>query len=119
MITFAIRFFFYSSISFVLLSIPVNKKPMFYYVSSFTAPILRPIFNSTHQAISSVIDEGASIGKQLFSGSSTPRGDKKVFADRVHTKLAAPKKNKKPSKNRGLSHDVSNQDKETIKSLFQ
>ncbi len=69
-----IKFFLAFCISFVLLSIPVQERPIFYYLNQWAKPITQELFNSSKSAIIDGVKETKVIGKKMFNN-SIPKED--------------------------------------------
>jgi hypothetical protein len=63
MIKFTIAF----CLSFVLLSIPVQKKPLFYYLNNWAAPITGEIFSQSKSVLIKGVKEGKNFSKKIFN----------------------------------------------------
>jgi nicotinamide mononucleotide adenylyltransferase len=69
-----IKFFIAFSFSFVLLSIPIQEKPIFYYLNEWARPITKEIFSSSRSAILEGVKETKTIGKKMFNN-TRPKED--------------------------------------------
>lgn len=56
-------------ISFIILSYPINERPLFYHLSSATDSYTTIILNHVNTFFHNSIKSGKSLGKQLFSNS--------------------------------------------------
>jgi len=54
-------------LSFVLLSIPIQRKPLFYYLNDWAAPITGEIFDNSKSVLIKGVKEGKSFGKKIFN----------------------------------------------------
>ena len=61
--------------SFVLLSIPIQQKPMFYYLNDWASPITQEIFSSSKQALMKGVKSTKKIGNKMFNN-TRPEQDK-------------------------------------------
>ena len=61
-----IRFLFYFSISFLVLSIPINKKQLFYYLDQLTTSYTRPAFNKARTFIEKQLYERKVLGVKII-----------------------------------------------------
>ena len=78
MITFTLKFLVFFSLSFLILTIPVNGKKLFNIIDNFTAPMTMLI----HKNVKNTAD----LGKQLFVNSK-PRHT--IYNDHIRKKQAA------------------------------
>ena len=69
-----IKFFLAFCLSFVFLSIPIQDKPIFYYLNQWAEPITSEIFNSSKSAIIEGVKETKVISKKMFNNTK-PKGD--------------------------------------------
>jgi hypothetical protein len=62
-----IKFTIAFCLSFVLLSIPVQKKPLFYYLNDWAAPITGEIFDHSKSVLIKGVKDGKTFGKKIFN----------------------------------------------------
>lgn len=72
-------------LSYVLLSIPVSNRPLFYHLTKITGPIGGDIHKSISKSVKRSVSKTKDLGTQLFESSAPP----KVFDDRVKRKQSA------------------------------
>jgi len=70
LLKFAITF----SVSFLLLSIPVQRKPLFYYLNDWASPVTKEIFTGSRSVLLDGVKKGKKIGSKLFNN-TIPEGD--------------------------------------------
>ncbi len=92
---FILKFFFYFTISFIILCVPVSQKNIFYYLDKAAAPYTEEIFS----VIRSKAIEGKKIGENFFNN-STPK-----VSDSVNSSYSSTKK--KNNLEEQLEHDHS------------
>jgi len=63
----ALKFLIAFCVSFVFLSIPVQNKPIFYYLNGWASPITEEIFSGSKQVLLDGVREGKTFGKKLFN----------------------------------------------------
>jgi hypothetical protein len=61
--------------SFLLLSIPVQRKPLFYYLNQWAKPITNEVFSGSKEAILKGVKSSKSFSHKLFNN-SVPEADK-------------------------------------------
>lgn len=69
-----IKFFIAFCVSFVLLSIPIQEKPVFYYLNQWAEPITQEIFSSSKKVIIDGVKETKVISKKMFNNTK-PKED--------------------------------------------
>lgn len=84
-----IRFLFYFVVSFFILSFPIGKQKMFYYIDTVTAPILGPAYK-TVSTVSKEKFYDIKIWAMGFIGNSQDTKYKTGSIDKITTKLSAP-----------------------------
>lgn len=70
MLKFLITFCF----SFLLLSIPVQKKPLFYYLNSWAEPITNEVFSGSKDVLLEGVKKSKSFGQKIFNN-TVPQKD--------------------------------------------
>ncbi len=97
MIWFTIKSLCYFVISFLILSISINKNSLFGHISSIVGPVGNDIAKSIGKGVSRTIDKSSEIGGDLFDNS--PKSKSKSYAKkrkRIQQELI------KPSEKEGL-----------------
>ena len=110
-----IRFTIAFSLTFIILSIPWNKKTLFYHLSSVTAPMTNMVFNSITDNAKNTINKTKDISKDLFTKSKT------THTDRVQkTNSAIRKENKyyKPYAEQ-VREEISHEDREQLNKIIK
>lgn len=69
-----IKFFIAFSVSFVFLSIPIQSKPIFYYLNQWASPITSEIFTSSKKVLIEGVHETKVISKKMFNN-TRPKQD--------------------------------------------
>lgn len=95
-----IRFCFYFTLSFFILSFPMGEKKLFYYIDTVTSPILAP----TYKKVSTVSKEkfyDLKIWAMGIIGSS-----KTAAIDNVSTSYAAPVRDTVPDKDEKIAQRI-------------
>lgn len=72
------KFFICFCVSFVLLSIPVQRKPLFFYLNEWASPITSEIFSSSRDVILDSIQKSKKVGTKLFN--NTKPGNEDVIS---------------------------------------
>ena len=86
----ALRFLISFLISFMILSIPIGKKPLFSHAHKFLAPYTGQLFNQTSSMMDEVLKKGANKTKMFFTNSTPhPSPQKKENIDKVDSSLSA------------------------------
>ena len=80
MIKFCITFCF----SFLLLSVPLNKKPLFFYLERWARPVTDKVFKNSTIVFWESIEDSKEFGKKIFSNSLPKNGH-----DQVQTKSSS------------------------------
>lgn len=70
MLKFAIAFCF----SFLILSIPVQNQPLFYYLNDWASPITKEVFTGTKNTLLDGVKKTKKVGSKLFNN-TTPKKD--------------------------------------------
>lgn len=65
-----LKFLISFCVSFVLLSIPVQNKPLFFYLNSWAKPITQEIFADSKDVLLKGVRQGKSFGKKLFNNTA-------------------------------------------------
>ena len=78
MIWFTIKFFCAFIVSFLLLSINVSKKPLFYHLKDLVGPLGSDISESVSRSFDRTVDKSSDLGKSLFDNSA-PKGNSKAL----------------------------------------
>ncbi|MEC7274992.1 MAG: hypothetical protein VXV96_01630 [Bdellovibrionota bacterium] len=61
--------------SFLLLSIPVQEKPLFYYLNTWAQPITEEVFSGSREALLDGVKKGKSFSTKIFNN-TIPKEDK-------------------------------------------
>lgn len=69
-----IKFFIAFCVSFVFLSIPIQNKPIFYYLNQWASPITTELFTSSRKALIDGVQETKVISKKMFNN-TRPKED--------------------------------------------
>ncbi len=77
-----IKFVIAFCLSFVILSIPIQRKPAFYYLNNWAAPITGEIFDTSKSALLKGVKDGKNFGKKVFNNT-------KPGLDRISTKSSS------------------------------
>lgn len=93
MFTMIFKFIISFAISFIILTIPVNNKSLFYHISSVTGPIGIGVSKKIGHKISEGIDTTKDLSKKLFINSEPPKNP--VIRDLIQRKQAAIAKKRK------------------------
>lgn len=78
MIWFTIKFVAYFVISFLLLSITINKSTIFNHLNDLVGPVGNDIKESLSKGIDRTIDKSTHVSKELFDNSK-PKGTSKKY----------------------------------------
>lgn len=70
----ALKFLISFCVSFVVLSIPVQQKPLFYYLNRWAEPITQEIFTGSKEVLIEGVKQSKTFGKKLFNNTA-PAGD--------------------------------------------
>ena len=113
-------------ISYIILTIPLNGKSIFYHLNKMTGPIGVNVSESIKKNISTSFNKTQKIGKQLFINSNPPN-DPEIH-DQIKRKQAAIAKKRKsfltskqPTENIEKSHqeELTHQDIEQLDKLIE
>lgn len=85
MLSMTIKFSIAFILSFIILSVPFSKRPLFYHLSKLTGPIGGDIKQSISKSVKRSVDKSQELGSQLFSNSEPP----KIFDDRIKSKQSS------------------------------
>ena len=97
-----IKFLFYFSISFILLSIPIKKRQLFYHLDQLATPYTYPIFNKTRNFIQEQLSERKIFGMKIIDLPKSDGSNKmlKIFSN---SKTPTPSQMTSLQKNEGVS----------------
>ncbi len=70
MITILIKLTFYFTLSFLVLSIPLENNTIFSQLNKITSPYTAPVFAQIKLALNKGVDDGTTFAKRIFSNSS-------------------------------------------------
>lgn len=73
-----IKFFLYFCLSFLLLSIPVEKKQLFYHLDQLTISYTRPLFEKTKNFMAKQMKNTTILGINLFPSSKKKQLEKEL-----------------------------------------
>lgn len=85
MIKFCIAFCF----SFLLLSLPLNKKPLFFYLDDWAKPFTSRVFKHTQIVFLESVEDGKTFGKKIFNNSLPESESTSQKGDTIQTKSSA------------------------------
>jgi len=71
----ALKFVISFCLSFLLLSIPVQNKPLFFYLYGWAQPITEEVFSGSKEVLLNGVKQSKNFGKKLFSNTA-PSTDK-------------------------------------------
>ena len=66
----ALKFMISFCFSFLLLSIPVQKKPLFFYLNQWAQPITEEIFTGSKDVLLNGVKQSKTFGKKLFNNTA-------------------------------------------------
>lgn len=69
-----LKFFITFCVSFLLLSIPVQKKPLFYYLNDWARPITEEVFAGSKDVLLKGVKKSKNFSQKLFNN-TTPESD--------------------------------------------
>lgn len=69
-----LKFLITFSISFLLLSIPVQKKPLFYYLNQWAEPITNEVFSGSKEVLLEGVKKSKTFSQKLFNN-TVPKED--------------------------------------------
>ncbi len=100
-----LKFFLAFCISFVLLSIPIQEKPIFYYLNQWAQPITSEIFSSSKSAIIEGVKETKVIGKKMFNNTK-PKADEISVTSSSVNRSSKPKHIQKQADEEEINHEI-------------
>ena len=63
---FVLKFFLYFTLSFVILSVPIEKKPVFFYLHEWVKPYMGDFYESFSKIDNSLLKKGKILGEKIF-----------------------------------------------------
>lgn len=81
----ALKFMISFCVSFLVLSIPVQQKPLFFYLNQWAQPITEEIFSGSKDALLQGVKQSKTFGKKLFNNTA-PSSDNISFQSSSVTK---------------------------------
>lgn len=106
---FIFKFIFNFSVSFILLSIPVNKKPVFSHLYDFTKPYTQRIIGFSEEAFQTIYVDVSAILKKSYSN-STPSA---LEEDSLNLSASASEEIE------SHAESYTDEEKEALKKIFQ
>jgi len=85
-----IKFFIAFCVSFVFLSIPIQNKPIFYYLNQWATPITSEIFTSSQKALIDGVQETKIISHKMFNNTRPKQDQISVTSSSLDKKKAKP-----------------------------
>lgn len=82
-----IKFCFAFCFSFLLLSLPLNDKPLFFYLDDWARPFTSRVFKHTQIVFLESVEDGKSFGKKIFNN-NLPKAESEQ-KDTIQTKSSA------------------------------
>jgi hypothetical protein len=70
-----IKFCLTFSLSFILLSVPVNNKPLFFHLDQWAKPFTNRVFKHSKIVFWESVEDGKQFGQQIFNN-SLPKEEK-------------------------------------------
>ena len=87
-----IKFCLTFCLCFLLLTIPLRQKPLFYYLDSWAKPFTNRIFKHSRIVFWESVEDGKKFGKQIFNNSLPQSSEYKAKSDKVKMKSSATQK---------------------------